>query len=207
MTRRPQCHEDGRAAPAAHGSGKCKCVKEEREKTFKSICIRNIPALYWVNCVHDKVHVTAFTCTHIHHLQAMLKYSAYYCSPSVTSQISLDSCHIWHEGSPVWKYLHFRVRWFLILTCIVPRLCNKLCLYFKTGVCRSGISSLDLFCLCWVLLWNMTLGWTYTNHEKSSLFCCQVIDLLRNEPLILPRCTLWPTIHNRWYQPVHASCN
>ena len=69
VTRRPQRHEDGRTTPAARRSGKSKCVKEECEKkTFKSICIRsirNISGLYWVKCVHGKVHVIAFLCTHI----------------------------------------------------------------------------------------------------------------------------------------------
>ena len=69
VTRRPQRHEDGHTTPAAYRSGKSKCVKEECEKkTFKSICIRsirNIPGLYWVKCVHGKVHVIAFICTHI----------------------------------------------------------------------------------------------------------------------------------------------
>ena len=61
--------EDRRTTPAARRSGKSKCVKEECEKkTFKSICIRsirNIPGLYWVKCVHGKVHVIAFLFTHI----------------------------------------------------------------------------------------------------------------------------------------------
>ena len=69
VTRRPQRHEDGRTTPAARRSGKSKCVKEECEKKkFKSIYIRNIRNihdLYWVKCVHGKVHVIAFICTHI----------------------------------------------------------------------------------------------------------------------------------------------